>query len=151
MMDGKTLSIGWLEKGQIKILENLKKAVDQGEDYFELLRTIRGQNSPMLKEFGGRLTPEAYQSVFFRVAQDIVERAGIAQGRALASEDLKMDPNMAFMSLAEAGKLIGLSRAAIHLALTKGNILGWRVGTIWIVDRSSVLKYAERHSCSGSK
>ena len=144
-LDGKTLSIGWLEEKQINYLEYLKKQVDAGSDYFDLLRAVRGVNAMPLKDFGGRVTPEACQSAFFRVAQDIVERAGIAQGRSLAADELRMDPNVAFMSLAEAGKLIGLSRAAIHLALTKGKILGWRVGTIWIVDRNSVLMYEKAH------
>ena len=145
MMSGEILSIGWLEEKQIKILQNLKKSVDQEEDYFALLKMIRGPNSPMLKDFGGRVTPQACQSVFFRVAQDIVERAGVAQGRALAAEDLRLDPQAELVSMSEAAKLINRSRTAIHLALTKGAILGRQVGKAWIVDRNSVILYGKAH------
>lgn len=146
MMDGEILSIGWLEEKQVKILQNLRKDVDRGEDYFTLLRMIRGPNSPMLKDFGGRVTPQACQSVFFRVAQDIVERAGVAQGRSIASEELRLDPHAELVSMSEAAKLIKRSRTAIHLALTKGTIRGWQVGKAWIVDRNSVILYGKAHA-----
>lgn len=145
MMDGEILSIGWLEEKQISYLENLQKQVKAGSDYFDLLRVIRGVNAMPLKSFGGRVTPQACQSVFFRVAQDIVERAGVAQGRSIASEELKLDPHAELVSMSEAAKLIKRSRTAIHLALTKGTIRGWQVGKAWIVDRNSVILYGKAH------
>lgn len=155
-LNGNVLSLGWLEKKQVEYLEHLKFSADHGADYFALLTLVRGPEALPLKDFDGRVTPEACQSVFFQVAQDIVDRAGIAQGRVVepdkslirvaVSDESRidvLDPKVDFMSLADAGKLIKLSRAAIHLALTKGKIHGWRVGTIWIVDRRSVLAYGK--------
>jgi hypothetical protein len=145
MMGGKILSVGWLEEKQIAVLENLKAAANRGADYFTLLEMVRGKNSPMLKDFGGQVTPEACQSIFFQVALDIVERAGVAQGRTLPAQETILDPNVPFLSLSETARLLGKSRAAIHLALTKGKIHGWRVGSAWIVDRASALRYGQKH------
>jgi hypothetical protein len=144
-LDGDVLSLGWLEEKQVAFLEYLKAAAGRGADYFALLALVRGQDSQVLKDFGGRVTPEACQSIFFRVALDIVERAGVAQGRTLPAQETTLDPGVPFLSLSETAKLLGKSRAAIHLALTKGKIRGWRVGAAWIVDRASAIVYGQKH------
>jgi hypothetical protein len=144
-LSGETLSLGWLERKQVDYLEYLKASADRGADYFALLALVRGPEAMTLKDFGGQVTPEACQSVFFKVGLDIVERAGIAQGRVLAPEESRMDPNSELLSLSQTAKLLDRSRAAIHLALTKGRIRGWRVGTAWIVDRGSAVRYKKSH------
>lgn len=142
---GEKLSIGWLTEPEIKYLEDLKEAVDSGDDYFDLLKRVRDVNAMPLAEFGGKVTPEAVQTIFFQVAADIVERAGVQQGRSLAPGDNRLDPESKILSMSEAAKLIGKSRQAVHLALTRGKILGWRVGSAWIVDVKSALRYANLH------
>jgi len=145
MLNGEKLSIGWLEPSEIQYLERIKELADADDDYFTLLRMVRGREARTLTNFGGIVTPEACQSVFFRVASDIAERVGIRQGRSLLSEQLKLDPNASLLSMTETAKLIGKSRQMVHLALIKGKIRGWRVGAAWIVDAGSALRYAELH------
>jgi excisionase family DNA binding protein len=148
LLNGERISIGWLSERDMTFLEGLKVAWQQGDDYFELLRAVRGKNAYTFKG-AKKLTPEVAQSVLFRVAQDIVERAGIKQGVALPPGDgLEIPDNKPLCSISEAAEIIGVSRSAIHQSLTRGKLRGWMVGTIWVLARADVLAYRRNREAS---
>lgn len=148
LLDGRQLSLGWLTAPEFHYLTKLKDRADADEDYFDLLREVRGSRSMALADFGGRVTRGAMQSLFFQVALDIVERAGIRQGRVLSPEEPKFDSTKKFVGMAQAARLIGMSRQAVHRVLQSGKILGWRIGegNTWVVDLESALRYKKARS-----
>jgi hypothetical protein len=148
LLGGQQISLGWLGETELAYLEDLKARADAEEDYFELLREIRGPGSRVLADFGGRVTAGAVQSLFFRVATDIVEQAGIQQGRVLYPEESQVGITKKFIGMAEAARLIGVTRQTVHRALQSGKIHGRTVGAgnTWIVDLESALQYKKSRS-----
>lgn len=148
LLDGRQISIGWLGRSELDYLEHLKARADANEDYFTLLKEVRGPESRVLADFGGQVTAGAAQSLFFQVALDIVERAGIRQRRVLNPAEVEIAEVKKFVGMAEAAKQIGMSRQAVHRALQSGKILGRRVGAgnTWIVDLKSALRYRKARS-----
>lgn len=150
LLSGERISTGWLNENDKKWLKQLKKDVEDDADYFILLRFIRGVGAYPLKG-SHRLTPEVAQSALFRVAQDIVERAGIRQGFALPPNvELETMSDKDFLSAPEAAEIIGITRAGVHHALTNGRLRGWRVGAVWVLSRADVMRYREKRQTSSS-
>ena len=150
LLNGDRVSIGWLSEKDMVFLEGLKQAYKQGDDYFEMLRAVRGKNAYTLK---GEtcLTNKVAQSVLFRVASDIGERAGIKQGVSLhPDQGIGSPDDDVLCSMSEAAEIIGISRAAVHQALTKGKLRGWMVGTIWVLVRAEVLAYRKNRQSGTS-
>jgi len=144
LLSGEKLSTGWLSENDNKWLEELKQNVANDDDYFILLRSVRGLGAYPLKG-AERLTPEVAQSVLFRVAQDIVERTGIRQGYSLPpGSGLEDIGNKDLLSTPEAAEIIGITRAGIHHALINGRLRGWKVGSGWVLLRADVLRYRDR-------
>ena len=150
LLNGERISLGWLSEKDMVFLEGLKEAYEKGDDYFEMLRLIRGNGAYTLKG-EPRLTNKVAQSVLFRVASDIVERAGIKQGVSLhPDQGLESPDDKPLCSMSEAAEIIGISRAAVHQALTKGKLRGWMVGTIWVLARADVLAYRRNRQSGAS-
>ena len=146
LLGGDRISIGWLGEPDMRFLEMLKDGAQGGESYFDLLRLVRGKGAYPLKG-SQRLTSEVAQSVLYRVASDIVERAGIRQGVALEpGSDMESPDDRPLVSLSEAAEIIGMSRAGVHLALTKGRLKGWQVGSIWVLDLRDVKRYRDNRN-----
>lgn len=141
LLSGERVSIGWLSEADLKWLEQLKEDVEKGADYFILLKRVRGVSARPLKG-SDKLTQEVAQSALFRVASDIVERAGIRQGFSLPmGSGLETPDEKPLVSASEAAEMIGISRAGVHLALTRGKLRGWKVGKMWVVDCNSASSY----------
>lgn len=135
LLSGETVSLGWLNDGDMVFLETLKEHADEGEDYFSLIQRVRGRGSYVLYNFDGKVTEEATQTVLFRVANDIVERAGIRQGRLFHQKEGPDAKNL--MTTAQACEVMGITRSGLHFLLTNGKIKGWKIGKLWLVDRES--------------
>jgi len=146
LLTGERVSIGWLNEADLEWLEYLRAAVERGDDYFNMLKLVRGGRT--LKG-AKKLTPEVTQSALFRVAADIVERAGIRQGYAIPpGSGLESPDEKPLVSISEAAEVIGLSRAAVHQALTRGKLRGWQVGSIWVIDHGSVIAYRDNRTAA---
>lgn len=148
LLNGERISLGWLSEKDMVFLEGLKESYEKGDDYFEMLRAIRGKDAYTLKG-ESKLNSKIAQSVLFRVASDIVERAGIKQGVSLPpGHGLENPDDNPLCSMSEAADIIGVSKTAVHQALTKGKLRGWMVGTIWVLSRADVLEYRRQRQAS---
>ena len=144
LVSGEKISTGWLNEHEKRWLKELQEDAEKGDDYFMLLRAVRGLGARPLRG-APRLTHKIAQSAFFRIAEDIVERAGIRQGVSLPPDpELGSMDGRKLVSAPEAAEIIGLTRAALHRALVDGRIRGWKVGAMWVLSRADVLKYHKK-------
>lgn len=137
LLDGEVIDTsGFSDAGQ-RFLKKLSDDGRRGAEYFDLLRRVKGPGAPPLR--GGPLTPLVARSALYRVAHDIADRVGIAQGYLLAP-DVERPAGAGLgrdlLSLTEAAELIGISRPAAHQALVEGRLPGQRVGNAWVVRRA---------------
>jgi len=78
------------------------------------------------------------------VAGDIIDLAGVRQGYLLAPLATGVGNADELVSLGEAAGLLGISRAAVHQALSEGRLQGERVGNAWAIRRRFVDAYQPR-------
>jgi excisionase family DNA binding protein len=114
--------------------------------FFEIERVAIGPGSPALQGWS-RVTREIVDSPLYRVAEDISERAGIAEGLILAPEheakrkDIPTDRTQ--MSVTQAATALGISRAAVHKAISQKRLAAQRYGNVVLVSREAVARYKQ--------
>jgi excisionase family DNA binding protein len=137
LLTGERLDLSGLEKREAAFLDRLKAdASEASADYFELLRRVKGREAIPLR--GRPITPETARSPLYRAAHDIADRVGIEQGYVLRPDVDRTvaKPEAGLLSMTEAAELIGISRPAVHQALSEERLPGRRVGNAWVVRRS---------------
>ncbi len=147
LLDGTMVDLRGLGSREQSFLRDLKKMVREGVSYFELYRTAVGPGSPAL-EGRNRIDQRLARSPLYLTARDIATRAGIDQGLVLAPEceDARAAASTdgSMMSVAQAAKVIGISRAAVYKAIDRGTLEAQRIGNVTVVPRSSALEYRDR-------
>jgi excisionase family DNA binding protein len=147
LLAGEKLSLAGLGDEDRAFLRRLAGDAERDTEYFTLLRRVKGPGALPLR--GGAITPAIATSVLYRVAHDIADRVGIAQGYLLApdvarSKEAKFGGDL--LSLTEAAELIGITRPAAHQALVEQRLRGWRVGNAWVVKRTDAEAYRKARS-----
>jgi hypothetical protein len=136
LLTGETIGVAEFDKREEEFIRNLSTDAEKGAEYFDLLKRVKGREALPLR--GGQITPAIARSPLYRVAHDIADRAGVAQGYLLPPKAdrtvVKYDAEL--LSLTEAADLIGITRPAAHQALTEKRLAGQRVGNAWVVRRS---------------
>ncbi len=140
LLSGVTLDLSPLPKKDVGFLLGLMQGTMKDEDYFDLERRVCGKGAYPL-EFCPRVTREIHESVLFRVAEDIVDRAGIRQGVLAPDPGDERMPTEDIMSVTEAARAIGITRSAVIKAAHAGRIKGKKVGHAWALLRRSVEGY----------
>jgi excisionase family DNA binding protein len=126
-------------------VRELQRLAKKGTSYFELLRVAVGPGSVAL---GGhvRITPERIAAPVYRVALDIATRAGVEQAILLhPTEQHALDAARreigALLSVAQAAERIGISRAAVYQAISKGALETVQIGALTLVVLASAKAY----------
>ena len=88
LLEGKTLDLRSLTRGQRAFLKDLRKMARQGASYFEIYRTALGPGSPALGG-GNCIDRNVVNSPMYVAARDVVTRAGIERGRIRAPSEHK--------------------------------------------------------------
>jgi hypothetical protein len=149
-LSGEKVSIKRFCKQDREWLNQLKENSKGNCDYFILLRSVRGRGAYPRKGYWD-LKPEIAQSTLFRVADDIVKRVGVRQGIVLQyGDELDFTGENPLVSGPEASEIIGITRSAVHKALSDGRLRGWVVGTTWVLFRADVLSFKRKRE-SASK
>jgi hypothetical protein len=147
LLTGEKLSLAGLTEEERAFLRRLARDAEQGTDYFDLLRRVKGPKALPLR--GGPITPAIATSVLYRVAHDIADRVGIEQGYLLApevAESVETEGGDDLLSLTEAAELIGITRPAAHQALVEKRLRGRRVGNAWVVTRPDAEAFRKARS-----
>lgn len=151
LLSGEVLGLSKLTEEERRYIHGLSGDADDGADYFDLLRRVKGPKALPLR--GGPITPAIAASVVYRVAHDIADRVGIKQGYLLApgvAESARVDRRADLLSLTEAADLIGITRPAAHQAVTEGRLPGRRVGNAWIIAKQDAESYRRARTNRGA-
>lgn len=140
MLNGETLAISTLPKADMEFLLDLMHRVMEDEDYFSLERSVCGPNAyPLMGS--PRVTREIHDSLLFRAAEDIVDRAGIRMGVLAPDRGDERVPIEEIMSVTEAAKKLKVTRSAVIKAAQSGRIKGKKIGHTWALLRQSAESY----------
>jgi hypothetical protein len=140
LLNGDEVDLAALSREDTEFLLDLMRRAMVDEDYFSLERSVCGPGAYPLKD-SPRVTREIHASPLFRVAEDVVDRAGIRQGV------LAPDPGDAhvlteqIMSVSEAAKTLRITRSAVIKAAQTGRIKGKKIGHCWALLCNSVRCY----------
>lgn len=140
LLNGETLDLSALPREDMEFLMALMRRAMVDEDYFSLERAVCGPAAHPLKG-GARVTREIHDSLLFRVAEDIVDRAGIRQGALAPDPGDERVPTEDIVSVTEAAKQLGVTRSAVIKAAQTGRIKGKKLGHTWALLRRSVENY----------
>lgn len=144
MLDGTKLDLADLRPHEARFLRDLDKMGREGVSYFEVYRAAVGPGSPALRG-RSRIDRRIAASPLYLAARDIATRAGIDQRLILAPDEKSArreaaaDPSM--LSVAQAARLIGISRAAVYKAIGRGTLAAQRIGNVTVVSRESAVAY----------
>ena len=140
LLNSEMLDLGALPRQDMEFLLGLMKRAMDDEDYFALERSVCGPGTYPLKG-SARVTREIHETPLFRVAEDVVDRAGIRQGVLAPDPADERVPTEDIMSVTEAAKRLGVTRSAMIKAAQAGRIKGKKIGHTWALLRRSVENY----------
>ncbi len=144
LLSGDTVRLEDADARELAFLKNLQRMAKSGISFFEIERMAIGSGSPALQGWS-RVTREIVSSPLYRVAADIVTRAGIAEGLILAPEHedkrKEIPADRSLMSVTQAATALGLSRTAVHKAIQQKRLAAQWYGNIVLVNRETVLRY----------
>lgn len=152
LLSAETVGLDGLDAREVAFLRTLQRMAASGISFFELERMAIGPGSPALQGWS-RVTRDIVNSPLYRVAADIVTRAGIAEGLILAPEHEQergeIPADRSLMSVTQAASMLGVSRAAVHKAIQQDRLPAQRYGNVILVSRVAVLRYRAERAKSG--
>jgi hypothetical protein len=151
LLSGEIISLLGLSPADHQYLLKLNSDARGDVDYFDLLRRVKGPESPLLRD--GRITKEVVRSAVYRAAHDIADRAGIEQGYLLApdvEQPATLGASEKLLSLTEAAEVIGISRPATHQALVEGRLPGQKVGNAWVTTKTDAEAFKRKRAERGT-
>jgi hypothetical protein len=140
LLNGDEVDLAGLSREDTEFLLDLMRRAMGDEDYFSLERAVCGSGAYPLKR-SARVTPEIHASPLFRVAEDVVDRAGIRQGRLAPDPGDARVPTEQIMSVGDAAKALRITRSAVIKAAQSGRIQGKKIGHRWALLCNSVKSY----------
>lgn len=153
LLDGTKIDLGKLAPDERDYVAELRASCERDDaDYFETLKKVKGADAIPTRVGRGALTREVLESVVYRVAVDVVNRLGIREGWILAPgvTEKPKGRREELMSVTEAADELGITRAAVHDALSEGRLAGQKIGNAWVVSRADVKAYAKRTGRKGA-
>ncbi len=140
LLNGEDLTLAELPRADMEFLFDLMRRAVGDEEYFSLERSVCGPGAYPLKG-AGRVTAQIHRSLLFRVAEDIMDRAGIRQGFLAPDLEGGRVPVEDIVSVTEAAESLGVTRSAVIKAAQTGRIKGRKIGHTWTLLRRSVDNY----------
>lgn len=138
LLSGEVLDLSGLEPAERHYLDQLAADAERGAGYFDLLMKVKGPGALPSAGSGGMVTTAVLESVVYRVAQDIVQRVGIAQGKLGAPTNAA--PSQ-LLSVPEAARLVGVTRQALNDAIARGRLQAQKVGGSYVLKLDDVRAY----------
>jgi excisionase family DNA binding protein len=153
MLDGTRLSSRNLTGIESQFLKTLEAMIRARASYFDVYRFALGPGSPALRG-GNRVDQDLAETDLYRIAEDLITRAGINQGIILAPEHeakRALAKNIESpLSVAQAAAVIGISRIAAYKAIQEGRLGHTKIGNVLIVSRAQAELYkANREGKAG--
>ncbi|MBZ0273225.1 helix-turn-helix domain-containing protein [bacterium] len=140
LLNGELLDMSDLPPEDMGFLFDLMRSSADGEDYRALAYRVSTSGAYPLKG-SPRVTTEVHNTILYRVAEDIADRAAIRQGAM--RPDPKSEPvaTEGIVSVTEAAEKLGITRSAVIKAAQSGRIRGKKIGHTWALLTRSVETY----------
>jgi len=125
-LKGKVLDLSSLSDEEKAHFERCAAAYRAGVSWAAFMNLVRTVENPLLKETGGIITEAVWNHPLFQAIRDMEDRLGIQQGHLRASEtsDVSIDPfNDAWVPVAEAAKMKGVTVQGLHGAIRRGDVI----------------------------
>lgn len=150
LLNGELIDLGKRPREDLAFLLELQRRAMEDEDYFDLERAVCAPGAYPLKG-SSRVSSAIHRTPLFRVAEDIVDRAGIRQGVLAPSADDERVPIEGIVSASEAAEQLGITRSAVVKAAQAGRLKGKKIGKNWVILKRSVKSYrvAEHRVAAG--
>lgn len=144
LLKGETIDLSSLPKNDLEFLVDLQRRAMEGEEFFDLARSYCGTGAYPLKG-SLRVTRAIHETPLFRVAEDIVDRVGIQQGRIAPDPDDRLVPIDEIVGVTDAARELGITRSAVIKAAQAGRLQGKKIGSTWALLKRSVQNYQVAH------
>lgn len=141
LMSGEVVDLGGLNDADRSYLDELARDAGSGAAFYSLLSRVQGPGAYPTRASRGMVTSALIASPLFRVAQDIANRAGIAEGKLAPPTNAAPADQM---SVPEAAKILGTSRQNVNAAISRGALSAKKIGDSWVVRLEDVRAYQER-------
>lgn len=140
LLKGENVDLDRLSKADLAFLVHLSQRAIADEDFGVLVLAVKGRGAYPRR--GRRWVSLRLQEAdIYRVAEDIVDRAGIRQGMIAPDADDTVTAVDQVVGVAEAARLLGITRAAVVKAARAGRLQGRQIGKAWALLRGSVERY----------
>lgn len=138
LLDGSLIDLSKMSRAEQLYVAWLAERLRTGAQYYELLIAVA---HPGAYPLGGKplADVEVRKTTLFRVANDILARAAETAG-VTAAELAAVQPAV-YYSVTEAGKRLGISRAAIAQAIHEERLPAYKLGCGWIVPAAALPTY----------
>lgn len=140
LLSGDVVDVSRLPRADTQFLLDLMQRAMADEDYFSLERSVCGPAAYPLKG-AARVTSEIHAAPLFRVAEDVVDRAGIRQGVLAPDPGGRRAPTDEIMSVSQAARALRITRSAVVKAAQTGRLKGKKIGHTWALLCTSVRTY----------
>ena len=136
-LSGRVLDLGGLTDEEQRYFRRAYarawKAIEQGEAGVAVLTskafspTVYSARNPALKQTDGWITPAVWDHPLLQALIDLADRLEIAQGlmRPSRGDFLGHPLEDKAISVTEAAKRKRVTRRSVHLAVERGDVLGW--------------------------
>jgi excisionase family DNA binding protein len=141
LMNGETVDLAGITEEARAYLDDIDRDAAAGVSYFDLELRVKGPSAFTTRKARGFVTAEVLRNPVYRVANDLVARVGIQQGKVAPPRDAKPSD---LLSVPEAARLIGQTRQNLNAAISRGSLPARKIGETWVLRLEDVRVYKER-------
>lgn len=151
LLSGETIDLTGITAEARAYLDELGADIAAGLPYFDLELGVKGPRAFTTKNSGGFVTKDVLADPVYRVANDLVTRVGIQQGKVGAPRNA---PPAAvpdgMISVAEAASMLGQSRQNVNAAIKRGRLAAQMIGGVYLLRVDDVREYQRQAEQRGA-
>jgi excisionase family DNA binding protein len=141
LMNGETVDLSRISKEAQDYLDGIETDAATGASYFDLELRVKGPAAFTTRQTKGFVTADVIRDPVYRVANDLVARTGIRQGKLAPPRDAKPAE---LLSVPEAAKLVGTTRQNLNAAIAREALAAEKIGGTYVVKLTDLRAYKDR-------
>jgi hypothetical protein len=125
-LDGRVLDLNHLTDEERAYFDRAYAAYRDGTTWVAFSHMVEGDQNPLLRPTGGRITPAVWDHPLFQAVRDLEDRVGVRYGGLLAEpgDDIERDPVAdEWIPATQAAAMKGVTVPGLHHAIRKGTLI----------------------------